>query len=245
MLDRVNKDNMGLAVENKIEMQDQESHLDFWSKRYAREGHIWGDEPSLTAQRLIDVLGPDSKVLDIGFGYGRDLVHMLNEGHRVYGIEKATIGLSEATRQVQQYLDHGRGHLILGEFTNADLKQESFDAVMSHRVLHLLGQNGLTTAFANRAAGVLKPGGLLYVSARDPRDFNAEQMKWVGENAAEYKNRPGHLISFWNEERFRKIFERKFDIIGFQEETEIESTSNPVNSHFTIMMARKKFEPTP
>lgn len=242
--DRVH--NMELAVERTQSEGELENHLDFWSKRYVREGHIWGDEPSLTADRLIDVLHPDSKVLEIGFGYGRDLVHMLNEGHRVYGIEKAAIGLSEATRQVQQYLDAGKGHLMLGEFNNADLKQESFDAVVSHRVLHLLGSNGLTTAFANRAAGVLKPGGLLYVSARDTRDFNDTQMKWVGDNIAEYKNRgPGQQISFWDRERFNRVFGKKFDIIGFEEATEIESTTNPVNSHFTIMMARKKTEFSP
>lgn len=219
--------------------------MDDWSQRYIKEGHIWGDAPSITAARLADKLGPASKVLEIGFGYGRDLTLMLEEGHRIYGIEKASFGLSEATRQLQPYLDRGRAHLMLGEFISAEVPQESFDAVYSHRVLHLLGENGLTQAFANRVAGALKPGGLLAVSARDPRDFNPAQMDYLTENLAVYKDRPSHKISFWDKNRFNAIFGRKFEILGFEESSEIESAKNPVPSYITIMYARKKNEPTP
>ncbi len=233
---------MDRAVTAEQDTSENQGELGLWDRRYRAEGHIWGDNPSVTAKHLVDILRPSSKVLEIGFGYGRDLVLLLQEGHRIYGIEEAAYGLTEATRQLQQYMRNGNAHLILGAFNSADIQKESFDAVLSHRVLHLLGENGLTDAFARRAAYALRPGGLLYVSARNPNDFNKDQMVMTGNNTAEYKDpaRKGQQISFWNKERFNKVFGDKFDIESLEDHTEIEATSNPVPTHFTVMKAHKK-----
>lgn len=228
---------------------------DIWSRRYLAEGHIWGDEASQTAEMLVDHLQHPSRILEIGFGYGRDLTRLLQEGHNVTGVEKAAIGLAEATRQIQQYMDHGRAHLTLGDFTTTDPRPGGVDAVLSHRVLHLLGQNGLVSAFVNKTAAALKPGGLLFVSARDHRDFNPEQMNRHDDGTITYRedvkklgDRRGQLISLWDQARFEEAFSKKFDFIGFEQGNEPESINNvdadgkPVQTFYTIMKARKKFE---
>lgn len=212
----------------------------FWNDRYENEGHIWGDDPSETADLLAQRLRPVSNVLEIGFGYGRDLVELVNQGHRVTGIESAVAGLTEATKQIQSKIDSGQAHVLLGDFARASLPENEFDAVTSHRVLHLLGNNGLVRAFAQHAARVLKPGGLFYVSARDPRDFDPNTMNQVSPGIVEYKNRPGHEISFWDEKRFRDTFSRQFDIERFVQGEEIESRQTGTMSKFTIMIARKR-----
>ena len=76
-------------------------NLDFWSERYKKEGHIWGDNPSLTGLRLAEVLPPSAKVLEVGFGFGRDILEMLKHGYTVTGVEEASIGLDEAVKQVR------------------------------------------------------------------------------------------------------------------------------------------------
>lgn len=237
--------NMNAVIEKKKATPESGENLDFWSKRYVEEGHIWGDEPSMTAERLAERLNRAATVLDVGCGYGRDIVEFVQQGHTVHGIEKAVVGLSEASESIREYIDRGQAHLILGEFSRSALADDSFDAISSHRLLHLLGDNGHVRSFVNTAARVLKPGGLLYVSARDDRDFNPEQMIRRSDGQAEYKDRPGHLISFWNEARFRESFGRKFEILDFEKGTEIESKINPVDSHFTLMKARKRNEPQP
>lgn len=224
------------------------SDTNLWDRRYLEEGHIWGDEPSQTASLLSENLHDTSQhVLEVGFGYGRDLIEMAKHGHQIVGVETAAAGLTEATRQLRKYIDSGQAHLILGEFSRAPIPARQYDAIFSHRMLHLLGDNGLVRAFANRAANILKPGGRLYVSARDPRDFNPEQMKWLDkeQTTAEYtiKGREGHRISFWNAARFEKIFGNRFDIHSVIEGEEIEAQSNPDKmSKYSIMIARKKNE---
>ena len=238
------------AVTEKKQVVQKTSGVDqgmFWSDRYLQEGHIWGDDASITAQLLAERLAESSDssvktILEVGFGYGRDIKELALTGHKVVGIEVASAALTESVAQVNEYLNSGRVQLVLGDFNHTNYWQGDFDALTCHRMLHLLGNNGLVRAFANRAAAVLKDNGLLYVSARDPRDYNEQQMVMRGPNIAEYKDRPGHLISFWDKARFAETFGKKFEILDYVEGTEIESQKNPVNSHFTLMIARKRPE---
>ena len=216
-----------------------------WNDRYKKEGHIWGDDPSLTAKRVADRLRPVSNVLEVGFGYGRDIIHLVNRGHRVTGVENAVAGLTEATRQLRDKIDQGWAHLLLGEFSRAALGNGQFDAVTSHRVLHLLGQNGHVHAFVDAATRVLKPGGLLCVAARDQRDFDPNKMNRLADGSVEPKIRPGHLISIWDEARFKKTFEQNFEIIEFVKGEEIESVSTGDMTKFTLMIAKKRKTPRP
>lgn len=216
-----------------------------WDKRYATEGAIWGWEPSETAMLLAEQLAPASKVLEVGFGYGRDIVELAKQGHIVHGLEESTVGLKLAVEQLKQYGLSNKAHLTFGEFTSAAIPKKYYDAIYSHRVLHLLGDNGLVRAFANSASRGLKPGGLLYLSARDHRDFDPEQMTSLPDGRAAYKDtvkgREGHIISFWNKERFQETFSKKFNILGFEHGQEIESKNNPGKlSNYTIMIAEKK-----
>lgn len=221
-----------------------------WDVRYAAEGHIWGDEPSLTGKTVVRLLRPRSHVLEFGYGYGRDLQEILLHGHSAYGIEKSDVGHTEARRVLHQHIDSGQAQLLLiGDFTKASTPNEGFDAVFSHRVLHLLGKNGVVRAFNAHAARILKPDGLFVVSARNPKDFNPDQMEWIEEGMAQYKpefkERRGQIIRFWDEKAFRDTFSDNFDIETFIEGTEIESRKNPVDTHFTIMVARRKHTLTP
>lgn len=213
-----------------------------WDKRYKTKGHDFGDEPSMTAEMLADKLDPVSKVLEVGFGYGRDLLFMAQNGHLLHGVELAESGLSEARKFLSKYNLNSRVQLMDGDFSRLELRESAFDAVYAHRMLHLLGQNGLVRAFVNKAAYVLKPGGLLYVSARDERDFDPKEMRELPDGRVEYKapEREGQLISLWNEHRFSREVERKFEVSGFVLGEELESVGTNKNTHFTVFTARNK-----
>lgn len=236
--------NMPLTQENSATAAYDTAGLDFWSQRYALEGEIWGTDASITAQLLAERLAEDSRikrVLEVGFGYGRDLREFLEHGHNVEGIEVAAFGLSMAAKGLQKYLETNKAQLMWGDFTSASLGGD-YDAISSHRVLHLLGNNGKVRAFVNKCFSVLKPDGLLYVSARNPDDYNPEQMFKIGDQAA-YKDRPQQIISFWDKARFEESFGKKFEILDVVNGTEIESAKNPVDSHFSLMIAKRRIEP--
>lgn len=241
----------------------------YWSRRYANGGELWGLDPSFCAQWAIDNLPASSTVIDFGCGYGRDVIALLREGHTVYGIDESSIATNMASINIHRLaeeerfenpLHNGKGYLINGDFKHFKLPSNNFNALISHRTLHLANPSRIST-IATRMASVLTPGSYAIVSARDPRDFNKEQMELIdardplpGEGdqpiplTAAYKDpeRAGHFVNFWDNVRFQDTksgFARRFNIFSFHQGEEMESVDNPgVTSYFTAAVMVKKTE---
>ncbi len=218
-----------------IALKNSTPELDYWSKIYNTDGHRWGDHPSTTAIYANDHLQKKAKIFEIGYGYGRDLVYLAQQGHSVSGIEKSSIGHQKTTEK----LNNRRNSILYGDFTKAALNENKYDAVISHRVLNS-GDGKNIPDFVEQCSKILKPNGLLCISARDLRDFNDKTMVMHKNGIAEYKDRPGHIINFWDKDRFINAFNKHFSIEQFVETTELESNKSQENTYITRMVARKR-----
>ena len=215
-----------------------------WDRRYKSEEMIWGNDASSTARLLIQYIGAKQNIIDIGCGYARDTKYLLDLAHTLTGVDVSAEGLRIAAQKTQSYLDQGDVCFVNGNFSKIPLLRSSFDAATSHRVLHLVPNNHVE-GFTQKIAELVKAGGHISISARDPRDFKEDQMQWISNDnndpIAEYKTpgRAGHIISFWDETRFTKSFSYYFNILEFQQNTEPEATCNPVPSYYTTMIAQR------
>lgn len=220
------------------------SHLDLWSKRYLVGGHLWGDEASTCGKFLIGNLPPNSKVLDLGCGYGRDSKKLVEHGHNVLALDMSKIAVIDASEQLEEAIEAGQASVMRANFMTAPIIQRAFDAVLSHRVIHLEAPENVES-LVTRMAKTLKSGGHIAISARSPEDFNPEQMVMTAPMTAEYKERPGHKIHFYDEERLRSVLSPKFTEFSFTRGEEIESVGNnksdgsPVMTQYVRVTARK------
>jgi SAM-dependent methyltransferase len=178
-------------------------------------------------------------VLDVGFGYGRDLVFLARQGCRVAGVE-----LSEEGRRMAEERLRGEGlwaeALLGGRFEDAPDLGASFDALLSHRVAHLLVTPESVARFARQAGAVLRPGGLLCVGVRNLRDLDPAAMTPVGDGVFEYRDRPGHRIRYWDDDAFADAFGHDFTMLLLTEAVEEECRARPAPCHLTVMVARKQ-----
>lgn len=217
-------------------VNDELAH--FWDRRYAHEGAIWGDDPSPTATFVQERARPGSRVLDVGFGYGRDLAYLLKQGFQVSGVDLSLVGYEHARGRLDREGVEAE-ELKVADYAEHVFLAESFDIIYSHRVAHLLTTPEAIERFAEVTHHLLKPGSLFCLGVRDTRDLKPEAMRPVAPDVYEYKDRPGHRIRYWNEAGFRNVFGKAFEILSLTASSEPECFSRPVPCHLTIMTARK------
>ena len=206
------------------------SNSAFWDRRYDAEGNIWTHQPSLTVLSLRRNLPKKSKVIEIGSGYGRDVYFLAKSGYQITAVEQSTVGFEMMEAHLNTQNLECPPTLLNEDFMSVQLPLEYYDAIYSHRVLHLLDSSEVIKNWVRKIFEILAPDGWLFISARDQRDKKPD--------------RKGHHIVTWNENRFRQVFEDDFRIINFLQSDEIESRTNPNRMFFTLMIARKKSEGT-
>jgi SAM-dependent methyltransferase len=210
----------------------------FWDERFRREGAIWGEGPSPTVKALVPRLSAGALVLEVGFGYGRDLAFLIGQGHRAWGVDLSP----EARRRTEERLRRAglrAERLLTGRFEDSDLPTGQFDAVYSHRMAHLLVTDGAVARFAAQARRALRPGGTLCLAVRNADDRDPAEVRRVAEGVDEYVPRPGHWIRFWDDAALRQAFGNAFHIQAFERVCENESRGRPVPCHLTILVGRK------
>jgi SAM-dependent methyltransferase len=141
---------------------------------------------------------PESKVLDIGAGSGRDTRKLIAQGYDAIGIEPC----HEFIELALKYHPELSERLFQGSLPDLDEKyNEKFDGVLCSAVLmHIPKENLFDTAFSFKR--VLKPGGYLLISlpGKGPKTDNQS------------RDENGRLCHHHSPEYLQLLFER----VGFQ-----------------------------
>jgi SAM-dependent methyltransferase len=180
----------------------------------------------------------------VGFGYGRDLAFLLRQAHRVWGIDLSAEGRRRAELELRREA-LAPECLTTGAFEENTYQAGFFDAVLSHRMAHLLVTEEAVACFSERVQHVLRPGGILCIGARNLADLNLAEMRSVSDDVYEYIHRPGHCIRYWSDAAFQKAFGRAFDFLTLDHVYEPESVSHLVPCHLTVLIATKRDEGNP
>lgn len=113
-------------------------------------------------QLLVKHIPLNSKVIDIGFGSGRDLAYLQSSGHDIYGVEP----VESFVVQVQHRFPEIREHFRVGSFLSSDIPADwlnSFDAVISIAVWMHLNADERPKAIET-IKSLAKPNGMIILS---------------------------------------------------------------------------------
>ena len=135
----------------------------YWNQRYRSEGRIWGIEPLLGVRLVEPILRTLGcrRILVPGCGYGRNALYLAKQEFEVLACDFS----EEALKLARQ----GKGPLTNVEFfwadvRHLDLPDNSVDAVVAEKVLHLMPYADHRAAITEWMR-VVRPGGVLCVTA--------------------------------------------------------------------------------
>jgi SAM-dependent methyltransferase len=114
-------------------------------------------------QLLRGRITPDMRIVDVGCGYGRNLVYLLREGFEVYGVDSNPSAI-DGVRSLAASL---APHLPPENFRVEPIDAMSFPdgfagAVIASAVLHFADDDRAFGAMLSSAWRILKPGGLFF-----------------------------------------------------------------------------------
>jgi SAM-dependent methyltransferase len=140
-----------------------------WEEIFRRDGRIFL-EPAAVVVQFTELLNARGviRVLDVGCGSGRHVLHMAQSGLQVYGLDNSPAALHLTTEWLAESVQTAR-------LTLADTRQPlpfgngAFDALISTQVIHhaLLATVKST---ACEIARVVRPGGLILVTVPVGKD---------------------------------------------------------------------------
>lgn len=137
-------------------MAQDSSKPDFWEKRYHEGVTPWdaGRVPDRFAQ-YVRAIPSGSRVLVPGCGSGYEVAYLAQAGLDVLAIDFSAAAIDEARHHIGPYADR----LLQADFFAFDAGT-GFDVVVERAFLCALPRN-LWPAYAERMAGLVRPGGAL------------------------------------------------------------------------------------
>jgi len=156
-------------------------------------------------------LTPRCKILEIGCGFGNNLIPFYSQGYQCFGTE-----VTEQVAQQTQGILHKRGLKVdirCGRNTSLPFKDGMFDLVLSVNVIHYeKSAEDISRAFMEYKR-VLKKGGRLFLMTAGPGHEIAERAKPLGRHRyliRDYGFRTGEQFFFFENNRYLESILSKF-----------------------------------
>ncbi len=202
-----------------------------YDKRYQQEQYYWGEKPSSSCKRILEIIPPDHPLtlLDIGCGEGRDAVFFASQGYRVTAFDTSPVGIEKAQRLAEK-----AGVSI--ELFIADINEyrlsAGFDVVFSTGVLQYIPPQLRAEIFANyrhftNPKGINAHSAFVDKPFIDPApDEEASAHNWIS----------GELLGLFHDWRVEFTSEEIFDCM---------SSGVPHQHAIARVIARNIASPTP
>lgn len=143
-----------------------ENNVKRYEKTYARgTDHKY---PNENVVRLVKwYFDKGGKVLDYGFGYGENLIHLLKSGYNCSGIEVSKNAKSLVEKKLQTFPEYSGNvelHILEKDQETLPFKDNEFDYILSNQVVYFLANEHKIVALLNEFKRILKSSGKIIIT---------------------------------------------------------------------------------
>jgi 2-polyprenyl-3-methyl-5-hydroxy-6-metoxy-1,4-benzoquinol methylase len=165
-----------------------------WDQRYNKPQFIFGKRPAKFLADNYSFIQPESTVLDMGMGEGRNAVFLAQKGYKVTGVDISSVAVKKAQLLSKEYGVKIKG--IVASLKEHKFPPESFDSVICFYYVD--------RSLIEKIKTWLKPGGVIIYEAYTLRH----------KAAASLKNEPDDF--FLREQELLKLFS-DMKVLKFEE----------------------------
>jgi tellurite methyltransferase len=194
---------------------------------YSQPGYYWGKDPNGMCNTAVNFWSPEErlgkKVIDLGCGEGRDIIHFARHGFDATGVDISQPGLDKAQRwAAEEGLSIKTIRASLQEFRLSDM----YDVVYSSGTLTYVPPHLRAEVFENYKR-FTRAGGINVFNVFVEKPYIPTPHDW---GADEYFFRSGELLAYYWD----------WEIISFTEfEFDCHSGGQPHRHAINVMVARK------
>ncbi len=194
---------------------------------YAKEEFYWGKEPNRLCRQAVTLFSPEeakgARVIDLGCGEGKDLIHFAKHGFDATGVDISLPGLAKARRWAAE-------EQLVIRTTQADLAdfrlQETYDLVYASGTLTYLPPT-LRAEIFDHYKQHTRVGGYNAFNAFVEKPYIDIAPDWGGD---EHPFRSGELLLYYWD----------WEIVSFQEVVfDCNSSGVPHRHAMDVLIARK------
>ena len=169
---------------------------EYWDKRYQAEGKIWGDEPSLTARRALEIFRSNgvNKLLVPGSGYGRNTRLFSTAGFTVTGVEISM----EACRLAMSFDPETRVFNI--SVLDMSTLRGRYDGIYCFNVLHLFREAD-RRVFIRQCVKNVKENSPMFFTVFSENEESYGKGAEVEKNT--FESKPGRPVHYFSEADLR------------------------------------------
>ncbi|MHA3842425.1 SAM-dependent methyltransferase [Sphingomonas aestuarii] len=141
--------------------------IDRWNDRFDTDTYVFGEAPNRFLVEQADRLAPDSKVLAVADGEGRNGVWLAEMGHRIVSVDASHTGQAKA-----RALAARRGvsiELMVADLLDWDWPDGAYDAVVAI-FIQFAGPSGRAAMLAGMMRAT-RPGGVILLQGYRPEQL--------------------------------------------------------------------------
>ncbi|SNX28537.1 Methyltransferase domain-containing protein [Polynucleobacter meluiroseus] len=140
----------------------------FWNERYAKEEFIFGKAPNeYLVEQASQYLQPESKVLCIADGEGRNGVWLARQGMRVTSFDVSDIAISKAKQLAQE--NQVTIECVLSDVDSFAWPENTYDAIIA--IFIQFADPAMRGRIFQSIERALKPGGWLILQGYTPKQL--------------------------------------------------------------------------
>lgn len=187
-----------------------------WDQKYSRPSFIFGKTPAKFLAENFDFLGPQSKILDMGMGEGRNAVFMAQKGHNVTGVDISSVAVKKAYMLAKEFKVRIKG--VVASLEKYKIPNESFDAIICFYYVD--------RSLISKIQKWLKPGGILIYEAYTIRQKNKVDFRKEPDS---YFLRPQELLTMFPNMQVLK-YEEPLHEKNYRASIILKKPTSPMNS---------------